>query len=221
MQIFGRRPRQKRGNRCFVLLLPLLIIFLVFAVLTAVRFRGFDTEAKITNLCIAGVLGLACILVALLLYRRTRRFYGLGRADGYPYAAIREQVSRDGWSAGLSFFAADEAAVRTYLVADGAGEVFSDKLPLTQAQKDRIIDAYFDLIGELRKVYSYQEFIPFYLNFLQNKKIFCERELFFRIFGSTADPARIGGSNCILLYDPHTEWPPVKENWLSGAPKGP
>ena len=139
MQIFGRRPRQKRGSRCFVLLIPLLLIFAVLLILTIVRFPRFDTGTKITNVCITGFFGIAYILAALWLYRRTRRFYALGKAEAYPCVAIQETPSRDGRSIGIEFFSADADRVRMYLVADDAGEIFSDKLPLNEAQKIRLL----------------------------------------------------------------------------------
>lgn len=215
MQIFGRRPRQKRGSRCFVLLIPLLLIFAVLLTLTIVRFPGFDTGTKITNVCITGFFGIAYILAALWLYRRTRRFYALAKAEAYPCVAIQETPSRYGRSIILEFFAADADIVRTYLVADDSGEIFSDKLPLTEAQKDKLIDAYFDLHTDLGKFYSYQEFIPFDLSFLQNKKIFCEKKLFAQIFGATANSSAAINGNEFCLYEPSSEWPPVKEEWLN------
>lgn len=215
MQIFGRRPRQKRGRRCFVLLLPLLLVFAVLLVLTIVRFPGFDTGTKITNVCITGFFGIVYILAALWLYRRTRRFYALGNAENYPCAAIQKTPSRDGWSISLKFFTADADTVRRYLVADDAGEIFSDKLPLTETQKNTLIDAYFDLLADLGKFYSYQEFIPFDLTFLQNKKIFCEKQLFTQIFGAAADSSSAINGNEFCLYEPGAEWPPIKEEWLA------
>ena len=215
MQIFGRRPRQKRGSRCFVLLLPLLLVFAVLLVLTIVRFPGFDTGMKITNACITGFFGIVYILAALWLYRRTRRFYALGKAEAYPCVAIQETPSRDGRSIGIEFFSADADRVRMYLVADDAGEIFSDKLPLNEAQKNTLIDAYFDLLTDLGKFYSYQEFIPFDLTFLRNKKIFCKKQLFTQIFGAVADSVSAMNGNEFCLYEPSAEWQPIKEEWLT------
>ena len=214
MQIFGRRPRQKRGSRCFVLLLPLLLLFIVLLALTIVRFPGFDRAAKITNVCLTGVVGLSYLLAALLLYRRTRRFYALGRAETYSCAAVVAEPSRNGQSIEIKFFAADAGDVRTYLVADGAGEIFSEKPVLTEVQENALADAFFQLQDSLGKIYSYQEFIPFDLNFLQNKTIFCEKQLFAQLFGAAAGHTPAANGNRFCLYEPGTEWPPVKEAWL-------
>ena len=215
MQIFGRRPQQKRGSRCFVLLLPLLLIFAVFLILTIVQFPGLDTKGKITDLCLTGFFGLVYILAAMWLYRRTRRFYALGKAENYPCAAIRAKFSRDGRSIEIEFFADDADAVRPFVIADDSEEVFSDELPRTEEQKETIVDTYFSLLENLGKTYSYQEFIPFDLNFLQNKKILCEKKLFAHIFGATANGTQAMNGNEFCLYDLETEWPALKQKWLN------
>ena len=215
MQIFGRRPRQKRGSRCVVLLLPLLVIFIVLLVLTVIRFPRFDTRTKITNACITGFVGLVCLLVSLLLYRRTRRFYVLGKSASFPCAAIRLKGTRYGKDTGIEFFSADPQAVRAYLVADDCCFGTSDDPALSETQKDKLFDRYIELCSEMGKIYSYQEFLPFDLAALQNKKIFCEKRLFQQIFGASGSKPSVMNGNEFYLYEPEAEWPSIKEKLLN------
>lgn len=214
MKIFRRWPRQKRGSRCFVLLLPLLIIFALFLILMIVRFPGLDTGAKITHICLTGFFGLVYILSALWLYRRTRRFYALGKAENYPCAAIRAQKSRNGRAFTIEFYAADADAVRPYVVADDSEEIYLGAPGLSDEQMDILSDAFFSVQDSFGKKYSYQEFVPYDLNFLQNKKILCEKKLFAQLFGATTESSIAVNGNKFCLYDMETEWPAIKQEWL-------
>ena len=105
--------------------------------------------------------------------------------------------------------------MRPFVIADDSEEVFSDELPRTEEQKETIVDTYFSLLENLGKTYSYQEFIPFDLNFLQNKKILCGKKLFAHIFGATANGTPAMNGNEFCLYDLETEWPALKQKWLN------
>lgn len=214
MQIFGRRPRQRRGSRCFVLLLPLLLVFAVLLVLTVVRYPSYTAGARVTGICLTCAFGLASALAAALLYKRTRRFYALGRSEEYGFVALTEAPSRYGRDVRIEFFAAKAEDVRAYLAADGAGELFSSDAALTQAQRDELLDAYFALTDALGKSYSYQEFIPFDLQFLYKKEIFLSRQLYNALAPALPKEQLAQNGNKITVYDPVKEWAEIREAWL-------
>lgn len=214
MQIFGRRPRQKRGSRCLVLLSPLLLLFIVLLVLTIVRYRQYDAAAKIANACITGAAGIACILGAVWLYRRTRRFYALAASESWTCAALIEAPSRYGKDVCIEFFAAKAEDVRAFLAADGAGELFSADAALDEKQRDKLLDAYFALADKLGKSYSYQEFIPLDLQFLRKKTIFICRRLYSVLSPALCEGQLAQGENEIAVYDPEKEWAQLREQWL-------
>ena len=213
MNLFGRRPNQKRGSRGIVLLIPFFLIFAVLLVLTIVRWPGFDKGTKISNICVTAGFGLIFAVACFLLVRRTRRFYRLGRDASFPVVCLQTTVSRHGTDIAISFYAADEEVVRDYAVGDDSQDIFSDSPSLTQQQHDKLIDAYFAQCEKLNKRYSYQEFSLCDLGFLHNKKILCEKQLSARLFGNT--PAMVNG-NTLILYDQAQEWSALKEKWLNG-----
>lgn len=213
MKTFGRRPHQRRESRCIVQLLPFFLIFALLLVLTIVRWPGYNTEGKITSACITGVFGLIFAAVCLVLVRRTRRFYRLGRDATFPVVCLQTAVSRYGKDVQLCFFAADEEDVRDYAVSEDSHDVFSDSAAETQQQRDKLIDAYFALCEKLGKRYSYQEFALCDLNFLHGKKILCEKQLAQQLFGLS--PVLPNG-NALILYDQPQEWNALKEKWLNG-----
>lgn len=213
MDLFGRRPRQKRGSRCFVQLIPLLILFVIFIALTAVRFDGYTSEARITSICMTAALGILYFGLLAILIRRTRRFYRLGTDNAYPVVCLKKTFSRHGGDVHIEFFAAEASDVRDSLVSFDSEEIFSDSAALTEEQRNKLIDKYFALCENLGKSYSYQEFIPYDLNFLHGKKIVCEKQLFARIFGTST---LLPNGNSLVLYDQTQEWEPLKEKWLNG-----
>ena len=212
MDLFGRRPRQKRGSRCFVQLSPLLIFFVFFIVLTAVRFDGYTTEGRITSICITAAMGILYFVLLAILIRRTRRFYRLGTDSAHPVVLLHTTISRSGKDIELSFFAAEENDVRDYAVSEASEDIFSDSAALTEEQHNKLIDAYFAICEKLYKIYSYQEFIPYDLNFLHDKKILCEKQLSARLFGNSP---LLPNGNTLVLYDQAQEWERLKEKWLN------
>lgn len=212
MSVFGRRPNQKRGSRCIVLLLPFFLIFAVLLVLTIIRWPGFDKGTKISNICVTAGFGLVFAVACFLLVRRTRRFYRLGRDASYPVVCLQTAVSRYGKDIKICFYAASEEDVRDYAVSEDSQDIFSDSPSLTQQQHDKLIDSYFALCEKLGKTYSYQEFALCDLGFLHNKKILCEKQLSARLFGNST---ALTNSNTLILYDQAQEWSVLKEKWLN------
>ena len=177
MQIFGRRPRQKRGSRCFVLLLPLLLIFAVFLILTIVQFPGLDTKGKITDLCLTGFFGLVYILAAMWLYRRTRRFYSLGKAENYPCAAIRAKFSRDGRSIEIEFFADDADAVRPFVIADDFGGSVFKRTSADRRTEGDDCRYLFQFTGKLRQNVFLPRIYPLRSEFSAKQKDIVRKEV--------------------------------------------
>ena len=95
------------------------------------------------------------------------------------------------------------------LVACSGG---ADSAALTEEQHNKLIDAYFAICEKLYKIYSYQEFIPYDLNFLHDKKILCEKQLSARLFGNSP---LLPNGNTLVLYDQAQEWERLKEKWLN------
>ena len=73
-----------------------------------------------------------------------------------------------------------------------------------------------DIEDEIGKAYRYREFIPFDLNFLQGKQIFCDKKSFAALFGRDAAPQAPCGSK-LIVYDKAEEWDRIRTAWKEGA----
>lgn len=217
MRIFDRFPRQKRGSRCVVLLLPLFLVFALFLALTIVRFPSYAQSAKVTSIVLTALAGAAFAASALLLFFRTRRFYRLGKDAAFPCAAIRAEQTRKGRVYLLAFYkCTDEAKLRAFLAAEDNDPLFSEDLSLREEERERIAERYLELEDEIGKACRYREFIPFDLNFLHGKQIFCDKESFAALFGRDAAPQAPCGSK-LIVYDKAEEWDRIRTAWKEGA----
>ena len=211
MNLFGRRPNQKRGSRCIVLLIPFFLIFAVLLVLTIVRWPGFDKGTKISNICVTAGFGLIFAVACFLLVRRTRRFYRLGRGRVLPRCpACRQPFPATGQTLRSLFTRRTRKSCATTRSAMIRRIFFPIPPRLHSNSTTNSSTHTLPSAEKLNKRYSLSGIFPLRPRLSAQQENFVRKTAFRPPVGNT--PAMVNG-NTLILYDQAQEWSALKEKW--------